>query len=623
MLEQRWPLLIADALTEIYSRPDSSSFLQWMMDNVARYFDDDVFPIENQAIRSTGLQLGVAIWSATPQPGNDFECTPITLPNPNHFCPCGSGKQYKNCCAHAPMVPALDAVEVFSIAAAQMPQKIVFELAEKQPPSTYMLFLVARVAYDLQMPKKAVQFLEPRFQTPKNLEIDDGDLLDLLLECYELLRMERKKQVLLLRLFRDSEGPFRGHLLQRMAAISADQGYTDQAWQYFREAQRELPNDVGLIHLELVLLMSENKRDEAVQRARFWSAWAKRNVDADHVLHEQLAQMIKNPVLAMLDMGSISDSHWELELHNILQLPVDNKQCHAFSVERKQAHIRRKTWPKMDFDRWEELMSAMDSEHMLGGFGFQKQMWNKFFAVDEDSTDGLQLQMIYLLQDCPSLRDNYEVLFDLFFKIQDHPAAAAPWVAETLWHPWVERSWKVASRLLDDIPDNVSCPYSVKNNQSFLHFLWEIAGTSYHTGNPARMEICCNAILKLDPEDNFGAKGKLMNFYLQNHENAKALQLLEKFPVSKMLELVFGGVLLYFRLNQLEKAEACLRRAHEQEPLVMKYLLAASPKPPKGVDHLNLPQHYAFRYRQQMGDACKNEAGFMEWAKKIVRSKRA
>ncbi|HET8705876.1 MAG TPA: hypothetical protein VFM46_06200, partial [Pseudomonadales bacterium] len=390
---------------------------------------------------------------------------------------------------------------------------------------------------------------------------------------------------------------------------------------YFREAQRELPNDIGLIHLELVLLMSENKRDEAVQRARFWAAWAKRNIEADHVLHEQLAQVIRNPVLAMLDMGSISDSHWELELHNILTLPVDTKQCHAFSVERKQAYIRRKMWPKMDFDRWEELMTAMDSEHMLGGFGFQKQIWNKFFSVEEGESENLQLQMIYLLQDCPSLRDNYEVLFDLFFKIQDHPAAAAPWVAETLWRPWVERSWKVASRLLDDIPSDVSCPYTIKNNQSFLHFLWEIAGTSYHTGNPARMELCCNAILKLDPEDTFGAKGKLMNFYLQNHEDAKALQLLERFPKSKMLELVFGSVLLYFRLKQLDKAEASLRLAHEKEPMVMKYLLAASPKPPKGVDHLNLPQHYAYRYRQQMGEIWREESGFMEWAKKVVRSK--
>ncbi|HET8705754.1 MAG TPA: SEC-C metal-binding domain-containing protein, partial [Pseudomonadales bacterium] len=141
MLEQRWPLLIADALTEIYTEPDSSRFLQWMMENVARYLDDDVFPIENQAIRSTGLQLGIAIWSATPQPDHGFECTPIQLPNANHFCPCGSGKQYKNCCAHAPVVPELDSVEVFSIAAAQMPQKLVFEIAEKQPPSAYMLFL--------------------------------------------------------------------------------------------------------------------------------------------------------------------------------------------------------------------------------------------------------------------------------------------------------------------------------------------------------------------------------------------------------------------------------------------------------------------------------------------------
>ncbi|MBL8419801.1 MAG: hypothetical protein JNK92_04115, partial [Dechloromonas sp.] len=69
---------------------------------------------------------------------------------------------------------------------------------------------------------------------------------------------------------------------QRQTTVLSDRGDYAGAWAAFREAQRLTPNAPSLSHLEILVLVSEGRREVARARAAFWSAKLARDAKYDH-----------------------------------------------------------------------------------------------------------------------------------------------------------------------------------------------------------------------------------------------------------------------------------------------------------------------------------------------------
>jgi len=89
-----------EAIARILEREDSEAFLAWVRqeaaDRLPRLFER--LPDE-AARRSSASELGRALWSSVPLPGNGFRPRPLPEPERNDPWPCGSGLKYKKCCA--------------------------------------------------------------------------------------------------------------------------------------------------------------------------------------------------------------------------------------------------------------------------------------------------------------------------------------------------------------------------------------------------------------------------------------------------------------------------------------------------------------------------------------------
>ena len=87
--------------------------------------------------------------------------------------------------------------------------------------------------------------------------------------------------------------------------MRADEGDVDQAWNYFRQAQREHADSTSLSHLEVTLLMAQGDAAQARERARFWIARLTRsNAKENHDLIGFLRQVAEQGEQAMFQMHS-------------------------------------------------------------------------------------------------------------------------------------------------------------------------------------------------------------------------------------------------------------------------------------------------------------------------------
>lgn len=219
--------------------------------------------------RRLGLAMARAVWHALPLPALDFRCPPAARLQRNGSCYCGSGAKYKQCCEPLARQVPLRGVNLLAHVLHGLPRTA----WKKLPASRVEIDRVAHVAQQWLHEgdgKSLLALLEPWFASDDDFVAHRELLFDLLVNLYFDLHKPRKKQQLLDRALRFGDAALRSGAMQRLASIASDKGDYARAWDLFGQARQIDPDTVSLSHLEVTMLISEGREEEARRRAAHW-----------------------------------------------------------------------------------------------------------------------------------------------------------------------------------------------------------------------------------------------------------------------------------------------------------------------------------------------------------------
>lgn len=506
--------------------------------------------------------LGRRVWSATPQPGHAYAKLSATRPALNELCDCGSGRPYRHCCRRTEHMPELPDINTLPYLLQCLPKKRWAELAGSQIDPDEVA-ATAEEFLEVGAAELAVQLLEPWLRKATALQAAHANIYDLLLDAYSHLGQPRKKQRLLQAMLERGDAASRAAALQRQATMAADEGDHDSAWQLFLAAQREAPDDPALAHLEISLLIARGDQELAQRRAQFWAARLARNADTPPALLEFLRQVSQEGETALFDVQA-QHMPWLAALRQWLAaLPPP-------SVHYRFPHADDQHCGPMQADA--TLMRAEQRWSAVAGGGTL------------DALDGDPSALIELLQQQPVLAQSFEVLEILLQLIDDAQCFGAEHLliepllqhAENLLHLVLQKR-RVEGRALE---------WGYLQNRPALRLLGRRISDGLDTAGDGTPDDATLARLQwlvetLNPNDNQGFREPLLRSLLLAGEDAAALALCERYPKDFLVGITYGRVLCLHRLGRERAAQAALRKAAEQRPAVLRYLLADKPRQPR------------------------------------------
>lgn len=261
--------------------------------------------IEDPAARRAAIgHFGRVFWSRMPKPGHGWRAVPTPKPERNGPCPCGSGKKYKQCCQpyEAPddMIPELNMLEfVLDL----WPESKAHELPLRRMNSEALADVASQWLKEGNG-ERAVRLLERLFNDSANVDERYISCFDALCDVYSEVGLHEERDVFIAQISAHANKYLASAALQRATAIASDKGDYDAAWERFGQAMRLTPDDPSLSHLEVLVLMSQGRVDEAKARAAIWAARLRRMNRAEYDdLIEFLEQTALNPDRAMLEMA--------------------------------------------------------------------------------------------------------------------------------------------------------------------------------------------------------------------------------------------------------------------------------------------------------------------------------
>ncbi len=219
--------------------------------------------------RRIGLAMARAVWCALPLPALDFACPKAPAPERNSPCYCGSGRKFKQCCEPIMRNVPLKDVDLLPQVLAVVPRRTWKAL----PGSRVDIGRIAHTADECRRigdDKAALALLEPWFASDDSFVARREPLFDMLVDLYFDLDKPRKKKQLLDRAVRFGDATLRCGALQRLASMATDRGNFALAWDLFGQARKIDPSAISLSHLEVTMLFSEGRDDEAKHCAGLW-----------------------------------------------------------------------------------------------------------------------------------------------------------------------------------------------------------------------------------------------------------------------------------------------------------------------------------------------------------------
>lgn len=295
--------LLDDAIAEAVSHEDPRRFMDWFRDHVADY---ETEASDGELLDAAFIAvLGRSIWNALPLPGNGFKPSPLPEPGRNDPCFCGSGEKYKRCCAESPTLP-LDPEHILPSVLDHTPAETLARRVRAGRVPVNALVQVAGRRFERGELWNAVDLVEPLFAGHlRRTDEHHAQALELLCDVYTQLGHEQKKDALLERIVEAAErSPLRSDAWQHIAITRLDQGDADGAWDAFHKARQDHPDAPGIGLLEIQLLMSRGRAEEAAERAGCWEERLRRQGFGDNNrLLRFFEEMSHDPRAVMADMG--------------------------------------------------------------------------------------------------------------------------------------------------------------------------------------------------------------------------------------------------------------------------------------------------------------------------------
>ena len=567
--------VLSSAARVIGAHEDAELFLQWARAELPAAMPGLFAQATDDQVRGAlAAALGRAIWNATPLPSNRLRPRPLPEPGRNDPCHCGSGAKYKRCCGQIPLPPLqIDPELMLAEVLGHWPASRLRELPYDQL-SVEALGAIGAEWVRRGDAARAVNLLEPLFVDIDRLDARAELAFDALADAYLRLGRPKKKTALVARVARVRAPELRAAAMQRQCVMLFDAGRREEAWRLFERAQRECPDHPAFAHLEVLLLMSANEVERAVERAKFWIArLTRRDAEGHRELIAFLRGVVADPRNAVGDAVANEEpqlARFKEEVVYAGERPPAPR-CTVTLTPDGLVFLEPDRAARKLIARWRRVFPdiAVDLTAVVGA---GPDVW------DEDDAPA----WLEFLERHPAAFDVLEILDDLVLALHQLPDELH-WFEATVAEPLLLR----AQALLDQAltahgAEQREVPWGGWANRPALRLLanlayFYIARDDYRRALPVMERLVCT----LNPNDNHGLREPLSRAYLVLDQSAKAIDLAARYPDDALPALAFNRVLALYRLGDVPAAQAALALARRASPRVVEYLLAERPAQPR------------------------------------------
>jgi SEC-C motif len=601
--------LIPDSVGIAMHAVDGIEFLAWVQRVLPDYATSDSPVSEDPSLaRTLAFAWARAVWNGLPL--NAAGSKPVAMLDPadDDECLCGSERKFADCCLHMPQIPPLTSSVLWPYVLANIqPAEREALLAGTRVPRTSLIEFAAYLL-DHDRRGEVIAALEPRLATPERYyDEETAILLDLLCEAYGMSEKGARRKLKLLHMTTQKapRSPLRSEAWQRLATIYMDRRENESAWSAFHHAQQDHPHAEALSVLEVELLVAERRIEEAKHRATFWAAALKRGgTPAGDSRLEFLHRVAADPVTTLGEAAINIDGAGQ-QLREWLQ-SVAGRATPLYELAPADGNFVL-TPPPMVVAAEREWHEVFPLEKP---FSVQDQPFDAhdiWDASTESCWGGF-------LRSHPECFDSLDILDDLATAIARHPQAEAPGLDDLLLGPVLARNETIIANACPNTTET-AVPWVIAGNRPALRglvrtFQWRLARNERNTAL-----LTAERLMDLNRDDNHGLRFMLMNEYLRDGTDAKALALAEQYPHDLAPETRFGAVLALVRMQRMPEAERALHTAHSDLPKTAQYLLPARIRRPKlqqGTIEVG-GDDQAWFYRDEMRSVWQQTPGALEW----------
>lgn len=586
--QERMDSFLRICVKQIVQLADRDKFFDWIAENGEYLLPEMTAHIDPRTSAAAQIfrALGREIWQGTPLPHKKFAHEHLPKPGRNDPCYCGSGCKFKHCCGLLDATGLeLERMQLLSYVLDVLPKKRWAEL----PGSAVPVEAVAAAAFqflDERQPEKVVKLLTPWFGGEGRWPDRQADMFDMLLDAYEQLGKRKKRKDLATAATVRGEPQVAAVGWQRLAAMLADDGDLQGAWMAFTHAQRADPDNVSLGMLELTILLSQKKWEQAAQRARFWSTRIAKLHGAGYAeLREYFNSVAQDPHNAVQEMNrSMVPGLGQL---STLLAAAPAVAC-AYRLQPQDGSagpLEPTPALKKARAKWNKAFpSAVPFSVQMSSYN--AQAWD----VSE--------QWLSVLSAHPILWQDFEVLDDLVCAIDGLDTLA-------LEDGVVRRLTGRALALLDCVladqhAEGLQLQWGFMENRPALRLIVRHIFDSREAGDEASAAAWTERMVnQLNPHDNHGLRDWLIRHYLQTGQIEQAVALGDRYP-DDFAAMRYNRALAHYRAGHQEQADAILLDALHESPLVGKTLLAKRAGKPKESGMMSIgSQDEANRYRAE------------------------
>lgn len=528
-----------------------------------------------RSLRHVARQL----WGQLPYPPQRWRARGLPKSDRNAPCHCSSGLKFKQCCAefeHMPFPLEPETLQMLALDYAD-PQWLMGDKLKEVP--AVALGHAAMAWNDAGEQDRTLRILGPWFADLKSLNERHEVAFDAFVDALQQHGQELERRDLIDRMAQHPNKALATAARTRLVSILADQGEMDKAWQLFQETSRFNPNDPQLWHLELSLLMTQGRQEEARLRAPLLAARA-RKVGMDD-LAEVLVGMAEEGMGFLRDAAfdEVDDPFEEslIDLANAVPEQLDVQTLHSlYTVKRS---------PQGEGDArvnvaWVEPVKKMADLN---------RRWQRTFAVVKPEMTWFNGDVDNLIESLPEAQQFLQKYPQAWFSaevLDDVLMTAYALCDDESPAPVLDAAQRLADHavaVLQSLAGDAQLHWAVQAHRPLLRCLAiAVELAQMHIDEESAIQYLTLG-LALNPHDNHGWRTTLATLYMERGDYQHALNVMASYP-QDMPPAEHRRALALFNLDRKPEAEVVLRDAHQAHPLYFKALLPKVMDAPPSTD---------------------------------------
>ncbi len=221
-------------------------------------------------------------------------------------------------------------------------------------------------------------------------------------------------------------------------------------------------------------------------------------------------------------------------------------------------------------------------------------LWERFYDIEEiEDIEVYIAELQEIIKEDPEFLDAYNSLGWLEIELKNYGNALL----------FFDSAYKIAQKC---IPKNFKgqISWGIIENRPFLHTLYGLCIAHLFTKSWKKASLISEKILKYNPNDDQGIRALAIHSYIAQGEFKKILKICRKYPQDTLPDVLYGKVLAYYRLDEMEKAKKALKDAIEISPNVGKELIKSKHKAFSGENFFAFfgEEGEAFDYWERLGE---------------------